>query len=201
MPDAGPADAGVVAGPCDPSIAAAEGVAIADTGACPGVLPAAVTCAAEITICSGLGSGDTGMYGNAAIRATSDGRGSAVLTCHRNDVGPSDLNFLFVPTRSGFVSKAGLGVDVRPLRDGFVASNGSYILPPPAYDFLAHDGDLRRGAAGLRPAPGTRVVLPDLGSRAGNGELNRDGLSRARRGDRVAQLEIEANRHRNPFGN
>ena len=161
VPDAGPADAGVVAGPCDPSIAAAEGVAIADTGACPGVLPAAVTCAAEITICSGLGSGDTGMYGNAAIRATSDGWGSAVLTCHRNDVGPSDLNFLFVPTRSGFVSKAGLGVDVRPLRDGFVASNGSYILPPPAYDFLAHDGDLRAAQKGgaLYAGPDSAVIV------------------------------------------
>src|SRR5205085_2067171 len=60
QPDGGPGDGGVAAGPCDPSIAASEGVAIVDTGACPGVIPAASTCAAEITICSGLGSGDTG---------------------------------------------------------------------------------------------------------------------------------------------
>src|SRR5438093_792409 len=140
QPDAGPGDGGVAAGPCDPSIAASEGVAIVDTGACPGVIPAASTCAAEITICSGLGSGDTG---NAVVGATSDGRGSVVLSCRRNDVGPPQLNFLFVAIRNGFVSKASLGVDVRPLRDGFIASEGSYLLPPPTYDFLAHDGGFR----------------------------------------------------------
>ena len=168
QPDAGPGDAGVVAGPCDPSIAAAQGVAIVDTGACPGVIPAAATCAAEITICSGVASGDTGMNGNAVSAATSDGRGSVVLSCHRNDVGPPQLNFLFVPTRSGFVSKAGLGVDVRPLRDGFVVSDGSYNLPPPKYDFLAHDGDLRavqKGGA-LYARPDGAVIV-----RAADGQL------------------------------
>jgi hypothetical protein len=88
------------------------------------------------------------MSGNRAVGATSDGRGSVVLSCQRADVGPPLLNVLFVPTRSGFVSKAGLGVDVRPLADGFVVSEGSYILPPPSYDFIAHDGDLRAGQRG-----------------------------------------------------
>jgi hypothetical protein len=158
-------DAGVAAGPCDPSIAAADGVAIVDTGACPGVIPPAPTCAAEITICSGLGSGDTG---NAVIGATSDGRGSVVLSCHRNDVGPPQLNFLFVPIRSGFLSKAALGVDVRPLRDGFIVSEGSYLLPPPTYDFLAHDGGFRASQKGgaLYAGPDGAVIV-----RAGDGQL------------------------------
>jgi len=165
QPDAGPGDGGVAAGPCDPSIAASEGVAIVDTGACPGVIPAASTCAAEITICSGLGSGDTG---NAVVGATSDGRGSVVLSCRRNDVGPPQLNFLFVAIRNGFVSKASLGVDVRPLRDGFIASEGSYLLPPPTYDFLAHDGGFRAAQSGgaLYAGPDSAVIV-----RAGDGQL------------------------------
>src|SRR5438094_1522145 len=165
QPDAGPGDGGVAQGPCDPSIAASEGVAIVDTGACPGVIPAASTCAAEITICSGLGSGDTG---NVVSGATSDGRGSVVLSCHRNDVGPPELNFLFVPIRSGFVSKAALGTDVRPLRDGFIASEGSYLLPPPTYDFLAHDGGFRAAQSGgaLYAGPDSAVIV-----RAGDGQL------------------------------
>jgi len=158
QPDAGPPDAGVAAGPCDPSIAAGEGVAILDTGACPGVIPAAPTCAAEITICSGLLSGDTG---NVVSGATSDGRGSVVLSCRRNDVGPPQLNFLFVPIRNGFLSKASLGVDVRPLRDGFIASEGSYLLPPPTYDFLAHDGGFRAAQKGgaLYAGPDSAVIV------------------------------------------
>ncbi len=165
QPDAGPADPGVAAAPCDPAIAAAEGVAIVDTGACPGVIPAASTCAAELTICSGLGSGDTG---NAVIGATSDGRGSVVLSCRRNDVGAPRLNFLFVPIRNGFVSKASLGIDVRPLRDGFVASEGSYLLPPPTYDFLAHDGGFRAAQNGgaLYAGPDGAVIV-----RAADGQL------------------------------
>src|SRR5438093_1627820 len=165
QPDAGPGDGGVAAGPCDPSIAASEGVAIVDTGACPGVIPAASTCAAEITICSGLGSGDTG---NAVVGATSDGRGSVVLSCRRNDVGPPQLNFLFVAIRNGFVSKASLGVDVRPLRDGFIASEGSYLPPPPTYDFLAHDGGFRAAQSGgaLYAGPDSAVIV-----RAGDGQL------------------------------
>src|SRR5436309_2312640 len=169
QPDAGPGDGGVAAGPCDPSIAASEGVAIVDTGACPGVIPAASTCAAEITICSGLGSGDTG---NAVVGATSDGRGSVVLSCRRNDVGPPQLNFLFVAIRNGFVSKASLGVDVRPLRDGFIASEGSYLLPPPTYDFLAHDGGFRAPQSGVATRSWRGIVVAgDTVERAAPGWL------------------------------
>src|SRR4051812_8597795 len=140
--DAGPAaDAAPAPGPCDPSLAAS--VVVADTGACRGVMPRAAACAAEITICSGRTAGPDGAGGNTVSGATSDGRGSVVLSCHRQDVGPPQLNYLFVPTAAGFLSKAGLGVDVRPLRDGFIVSQGSYLLPPPGYDFLAHDGNLR----------------------------------------------------------
>jgi hypothetical protein len=145
LPPAAP-DAGPAPWPCDRSVDGA--VAVTDTGACPGVMPRGAACAAEITICSGLHSGPDGAGGNAASGATSDGRGSVVLSCHRADVGPPRLNFLFVPMPSGFVSKAGLGVDVRPLRDGFIVSQGSYLLPPPGYDFLAHDGDLRAAQKG-----------------------------------------------------
>ena len=169
-PDAGPADAdgGVLVRACDPSIAAGEGVAITDTGACPGVIPPTASCAAELTVCAGLGSGANGVYGNIVSRATSDGRGSAVLSCQRSDVGPADLNFLFVPTRSGFVSKAALGADVRPLRDGFITSEGSYVLPPPTYLFLAHDGGFRASQKGgtLHAGPDGAVIV-----RAVNGQL------------------------------
>lgn len=171
--DAGPApDPGLAAGPCDPSLAAA--VAVADTGACPGVMPRPSSCAADITICSGVGSGSTGVHGDSASGATSDGRGSVVLSCHRADVGPPLLNYLFVPTRSGFVSKAGLGVDVRPLRDGFIASEGSYMLPPPAYDFLAHDGALRAAQKGgaLYAGPDGAVLV-----HAGDGLLIADSIA------------------------
>ena len=150
---AGPA-APAAAGPCDPAIDGA--VTVEDTGACSGVMPAPSRCAAELTICSGVASGANGVSGTSVSGATSDGRGSVVLSCHRHDVGPPQLNFLFVPNRDGFVSRAGLGVDVRPLRDGFVVSDGSYLLPPPAYDFLAHDGDLRAAQKG-----GTLYAGPD----------------------------------------
>ncbi len=146
-PDAGtPPDPASPRGPCDPAVAAT--VAVADNGACPGVLPRGAACAAEITICSGRSAGPDGAGGDTASAATSDGRGSVVLSCHRQDVGPPQLNYLFVPTASGFLSKAGLGVDVRPLRDGFIASQGSSLLPPPEYDFLAHDGTLRAAQNG-----------------------------------------------------
>ena len=150
---------------------------ISDSGACPGLLPAAVTCAADLTICSGVRyPPEGGMDGNKAVEATSDGRGSVVLSCHRADVGPPLLNFLFVPTRSGFVSKAGLGVDVRPLDDGFVVSEGSYILPPPSYDFIAHDGDLRKGQrGGTLYASATRAVIVRLT----NGEIVAQSFSAA----------------------
>jgi len=165
-PDAGSSPAPQPPWPCDPSIAAGEGVTIKDSGACPGLLPAAVTCAADLTICSGAANPPQG--GNSAAAATSDGRGSVVLSCRRADVGPPLLNFLFVPTRSGFVSKAGLGVDVRPLADGFVVSEGSYQLPPPSYDFIAHDGNLRQGQrGGTLYASATRAVIV----RPTNGEI------------------------------
>ena len=72
-----------------------------------------------------------GPQGDSASAATSDGRGSVVLSCHRADVGPPQDNYLFVPKTSGFISKALLGIDVRPLADGFVSSRGSVRLPPP----------------------------------------------------------------------
>ena len=176
-PDAGPAEAG----PCDPSIAAGEGVAIADTGACPGVVPAAASCAADITICSGVRAGMDGLQGDSASAATSDGRGSVVLSCHRADVGPPQNNYLFVPKPSGFISKAPLGVDVRPLADGFVSSRGSVLLPPPEYDFLAHDGDLRSAQSGgvLYAGPHGAVILHLDGGQLVAQSFGADGTLRA----------------------
>ena len=76
-------------------------------------------------------------------------------------MGPPQDNYLFVPKTSGFISKAVLGIDVRPLADGFVSSRGSVRLPPPEYDFLAHDGDLRSAQNGgmLHAGPDGAVIL------------------------------------------
>src|SRR6266850_4046504 len=68
---------------CDPLIAAGEGVRISDTGACPGVMPAPADCAADLTLCAGSSQEN----GTTVAGATSDGRGSLVLSCHRADVG------------------------------------------------------------------------------------------------------------------
>ena len=175
--DAGQADAG----PCDPSIAAGDGVAIVDTGACPGVLPAAASCAADITICSGVRAGMDGLVGDSADAATSDGRGSVVLSCRRSDVGPPQDNYLFLPKPSGFVSKELLGVDVRPLADGFVSSSGSIRLPPPEYDFLAHDGDLRSAQSGgmLYAGRDGAVILRPQGQQLVAQSFGADGTLRA----------------------
>jgi hypothetical protein len=142
-------------GPCDRNVDAQ--VAVVDSGACRGIMPPASRCAADIVICNGVSAGpEGGLVGSFAAAATADGRGSLVLSCARADVGPAFFNFLFVPHSGGFVSKAPLGVDVRPLRDGFLVSDGSYILPPPSYDFLAHDGTLRASQNG-----GTLYAGPD----------------------------------------
>lgn len=165
-------DAGV--GPCDPQIAAAKDVRISDTGACPGVMPAAVKCAADLIICSGVSQFADGAPGSVPGAGTSDGRGSVVLSCLRSEVGPPEINSLFVPKPSGFVSKARLGTDVRPLADGFISSQGSYLMPPPEYDFLAHDGSLRNAATGghLYAGPNGGVIL-----KVAKGELVADSFA------------------------
>ena len=177
LPPSAP-DAGPPAGPCDPSVAAT--VAVADNGACPGILPRGSACAAEITICSGRSAGADGAGGDTASGATADGRGSVVLSCHRADVGPPQLNYLFVPIAAGFLSKAGLGVDVRPLRDGFIVSQGSYLLPPPGYDFLAHDGTLRAAEKGgaLYADPNGAIVVRAEGGQLTAQAFDADGTLR-----------------------
>jgi len=179
-PDAGPEPATPDAGfrACDPQIAAGDGVRISDTGACPGLLPAKADCAAELTLCSG----GTQANGTTVAGATSDGRGSVVLSCHRADVGPPLVNALFLPTQAGFVSKAGLGVDVKPLADGFVASSGSYLLPPPQYDFLAHDGDLRTEQQGgtLFASASRAVILRVEGGQLVAQSFTADGAAAAK---------------------
>lgn len=107
---------------------------IANSGSCTGILPTAVTCAADLVLCSGSG--------NRPAAATSDGRGSLALFC-ASDVGTSRFGDLFVPRRGGFVSTMPLGDDVRPLADGFIVSSGTLTASPPSWDFLAHDGSLR----------------------------------------------------------
>src|SRR6476646_970835 len=80
-------------GPCDPSIRPAA--VVASSGNCPGIVPAAVTCAADLTLCNGSS--------NRPAAATSDGGGSLALFCS-NDAGTSRFGDLFVPRRGGFVS-------------------------------------------------------------------------------------------------
>jgi hypothetical protein len=112
--------------------------------------------------------------GSVPRAGTSDGRGSVVLSCLRSEAGPPEINFLFVPKPSGFVSKARLGTDVRPLADGFISSQGSYLMPPPEYDFLAHDGSLRNAATGgnLYAGPNGALIL-----KVGRGELVADSFA------------------------
>ncbi|HEY6911499.1 MAG TPA: hypothetical protein VI356_19120 [Myxococcales bacterium] len=107
---------------------------IANRGSCPGIVPAAATCAAELVLCNGSG--------NRPAAATSDGRGSVALFC-ASDTGTSRFGDLFVPRRGGFVSTLPLGDDVRPLADGFIVSSATLTTSPPSWDFLAHDGSLR----------------------------------------------------------
>jgi hypothetical protein len=139
---------------------------IASSGSCPGILPAAVTCAADLVLCNGSS--------NRPEAATSDGRGSVALFC-ASDAGTSRFGDLFVPRRGGFVSTMPLGDDVRPLADGFVTSSGTLTTSPPSWDFLAHDGSLRAsqpagfllaGANGavLVRASGSALVAQSLGA-------------------------------------
>jgi hypothetical protein len=91
------------------------------------------------------------------------------------------VNALFVPLRSGFVSKAPLGIEVRPLRDGFISSEGSSVLPPPAWDFLAHDGGFRavqKGGA-LYADPDRAVIVRAVGSQLVAESFGADGASKA----------------------
>jgi len=96
-------------------------------------------------------------------------------------VGPPQNNYLFVPKTSGFISKALLGIDVRPLADGFVSSRGSVQLPPPEYDFLAHDGDLRSAQNGgmLYAGPNGAVILRLDGGQLVARSFGADGTLRA----------------------
>ncbi len=159
------------AGPCDPSVHPA--VKITDSGACPGVVPSTATCAADLLLCNG--------NTNRAVAGTSDGGGSAVLSCANNDVGPARFNALFVPVQGGFVSKMPLGVDARPLSDGFVSSAGSTQIPPPEYDFVAHDGTLRVSHAGgfLIAGAGGALIVRAAGGSLGGEAIGADGVTRS----------------------
>jgi len=146
-----PPGAGIApAGPCDSSIRPA--VAVADSGRCPGLLPAAVTCAADLVLCNGSS--------NRPAAATSDGRGSAALFC----AGSPSFGDLFVPMHGAFVSRMPLGADVRPLADGFVTPSGT--LSAASWDFLAHDGSLRASQPSgfLLSAPDRAVLVRVSGS-------------------------------------
>lgn len=111
---------------------------ITSSGRCAGIVPSAVTCAADLVLCSGSG--------NRPAAATSDGRGSAALFCG-DDAATSAFGDLFVPRRGGFVSTMPLGKDVRPLADGFITSSSTLSVSPPSWDFVAHDGSLRASQA------------------------------------------------------
>jgi hypothetical protein len=115
------------------------------------MLPAAVTCAADLLLCNGSS--------NRPASAIGDGRGSAALFC-AGDAGTSRFGDLFVPMHGAFVSRMPLGADVRPLADGFVTATDGSTTSPPSWDFLAHDGSLRASLpAGFLLAGPDRAVL------------------------------------------
>jgi hypothetical protein len=162
-----PPGAGIApAGPCDPSIRPAA--TVASRGNCPGILPAAVTCAADLALCNGSS--------NHPAAATSDGGGSLALFCS-SDAGTSRFGDLFVPRRGGFVSTMPLPDDVRPLADGFITSSGTLTTSPPSWDFLAHDGSLRASqpAGFLLAGPHGAVLVGMSGSALVARSLQADG--------------------------
>ena len=136
---AGAADAGPPPGPCDPSLDAAAGTSVADVGACPGILPARPSCAADLILCSGVSPSTTGtLHGTWAAAAAGDGRGGLALACGNADVGPSRFFSLYLPMPSGFVSKSFLGYAAWATQDGFVTVGTSPAVA--SYLFRAQDG-------------------------------------------------------------
>ena len=174
----GAADAGPPAGPCNPSIDAASGTAVVDSGACPGVLPARPSCAADLLLCSGVSPSATGaLHGTWAAAAAGNGRGGLALACGNADVGPSRFFSLYLPLPAGFVSKSFLGYAAWATHDGFITVGTSPAVA--SYVFRAQDGsELASVAAGgpllageksavvVRVAPqGTGVAITAQGYR------------------------------------
>lgn len=173
-PDGGPvaaADAGPPAGPCDPSLDAAAGTAIADEGACPGVMPARPSCAADLLLCSGVtASSNGGVHGTFAAAAAGNGRGGLALGCGTADVGPTRSYLLFLPTPSGFVSKTFLGYSAWATPGGFITVGTSPAVA--SYDFRAQDGSaLASVAAGGQILVGAQSIVVVRVAQQGEGAV------------------------------
>ncbi len=155
----GTADAGPPPGPCNPSIDAAAGTTVADDGACPGILPARPSCAADLILCTGVSSSTTGsLHGTYAAAAEGDGTGGLALACGNSDVGPSRFFSLYLPMPSGFVSKSFLGYAAWSTHDGFITVGTSPAVA--AYVFRAQDGsELASVAAGGQIFAGERSIV------------------------------------------
>ena len=135
---------------CDGSIDASRGFAVSDTGACPGMMPAAPTCAADFKLCSGLIPSPPA--GSLTNFASSDGAGNLLLSCANAETSVSGLQF-FPAGVSGYGDGtfAALGSDAAPLRSGFS------LIPVQAHDsFMVMDGS---GSTLARAAVTPNLVL------------------------------------------
>jgi hypothetical protein len=171
-PDAGPAagpDAGPAAGPCDPSIDAAHGTTVSDSGACPGVMPAAPACAGDLLLCGGTTSSSLGVSGNFASAAAIDGLSGLALACTAADNSATFYN-LYLPMPSGFVSRAPLGAGAWATQDGFVTVGRS--TGPSPMVFRAQDGsELSSAPAASRIFVGERSILAVRAAQQGSDVL------------------------------
>ena len=167
-PDAGSAggsaDAGALASGsdagvdryCDPSIDAAAGIVIVATSACAGVMPAAPTCAADVTSCAGwISSGTGGIFASAA---TSDALGAIAVACTSSDSGATLYRLGLATAR--YAATTQLGEAVAPLQDGFVATP---LSRPAPVGIFAHDGtqlaSIQTGGPAVIVAPGGVEIL------------------------------------------
>ncbi|HEX4386213.1 MAG TPA: hypothetical protein VH083_24830, partial [Myxococcales bacterium] len=123
-PDAGTAVAAPPAQPddarCDSSIDAAKSLGATSTGACPGIMPGAPTCARDFKTCTGTIEGPSGPGGTRTSFSASDGNGDLLLACGWVDT-PLTGVALYSAGSAGFVQGAQVGPDSSavPLQSGF----------------------------------------------------------------------------------
>jgi hypothetical protein len=135
-------------------------VVIHDSGACPGVMPAAPTCETQIAACDGL----------TATHATSDAKGSLALFCSTQDITPSPGYSMYSPGDATFTKGAVLGDSAYGTTSGFLAVSHSVNgTPAPQWEFFTDAGaasasyDQGTGAAFVGPA-GVEVATVANGS-------------------------------------
>jgi hypothetical protein len=136
---------------CDGSLNAAQGFTVSDTGACPGMMPAVPTCAADFKLCSGFTAGAT-PSGTLAGFASSDGAGDLLLSCSHVDTPVSGLQ-LFSTSAAGYGDGTfgALGSEAAPMKFGFST------MPASQHDaFMVISGS---GATLAQASPTPNLVL------------------------------------------